>query len=134
MPNPHLRTKKRLTADYWYPISKIMGIRWYMNKLENTLLSIVAEHPDVHDPYREKSFRNNSEDIYTRVWNALARCEAEIVKIKKIHKPRRPANYRPDGKGGCWCDDDCGSGFYCNTATWMCEPGNQPPDPGQDLS
>lgn len=124
IPNQPKRTRNRVNAVNWYTISKVMSIRWYINRLENTLLSIVAEHPDVGDPFRKKSFAGVDADIYTRIWNALATCEAQLIKIKKIHHPPVPLHMKPPPNSGCYCDDDCPSGWHCNQDTWLCEPGN----------
>lgn len=133
MPNQEARTKARVNQESWYPISKIVGIRWYLNKLENLMLSILAEHPDLQDPHRVKSFNKREDDVYARMWNALAKCEAELIRIKKIHRPAPPSDRQSSADGGCWCDDDCGPGFRCNPKTWMCEPGERQPDVDQDL-
>ena len=133
-----MRTRKRINKSKvnqrnWYPIAKIMGIRWYMNRLEMLLLSIVAEHPDMNDPDRVKRWQKKDEDIYNRIWNALATCEAQIIKIKKIHKPLPLKYAHVVPGGGCTCDSDCASGWRCDTTTWTCVPGEQPIDDRQLL-
>ncbi len=127
------RTKQRVDTPNFYPITRIMGIRWYMNRLENALWSIAAEHPDKADPYRVVLYAGKKQDIYTRMWNALATCEAQLLKIKKIHHPPLPPNMKPPKKAGCYCNDDCPPGWHCNQDTWRCEPGGGDADTKQYL-
>jgi hypothetical protein len=126
-----LRAKQRILGDYWYPMSKIMSIQWYLNRLQNVLFSIIAEHPDERDPYRKVTYNGKDMEIYERIWNALSTCEAQLIKIKKIHHPPVPFGRQAPAEGGCWCDEDCASGFHCNPKTWLCEPGETPPVPDQ---
>ena len=129
-----MRTSDRLkNVEWWYPISKIMGFRWYMNRIENLLLSICVEHPDEADPWRRKKYKTKDKEVYTRIWQVLAKCEADILTIKKIHKPLPPPNKKknlPRGSG-CYCHEDCGPGWHCDYEDWLCKPG---PPPGSDTN
>jgi hypothetical protein len=121
-----IRTKQRVKGECWYGLSKLAAFRWYMNRIENLLLSIYAEHPDQKDPNLVK----DEKDIYTSIWEVLKHCETDIINIKTLHKASRPPGLRTLNDCGCWTDDDCGTGWWCNRKTGMCEP--DPPDGSQN--
>jgi len=120
MPRRIIRTKARVEGECWYGLSKIAGFRWYMNRIENLLLSIYAEHPDQGDPNRVR----DGKDIYASIWEVLKDCETEIINVKKCYRSRRPPGNTMGRNCGCWDDNDCAPGWHCNPNTALCEPGN----------
>jgi hypothetical protein len=113
-----IHTRDRVTGECWYMLSKITAFRWHVNRIENLLLSIYAEHPDQNDPYK---------GIYDSIWEALKGCEDAIIEAKKKHGPLRPPDSEVRKDCGCWKDEDCGTGWWCNKDTGLCEP--DPRDP-----
>jgi hypothetical protein len=111
------RTRERAKGEPYASLSKINGIRWHVNRIENLLLSIYAEHPIEDDPKK---------GIYTLIWQALKNCETEIINAKKSYS-FRPSGKTMDNDCSCWDNNDCAPGWWCNRNTGMCEP--DPPDP-----
>jgi hypothetical protein len=111
----YVRTKDRVNGEPWNSIAKIAGFRWYVNRIENLLLAIYAEHPDVADP------SNPAHDLYRKIWGVLGTCEKNLIDIKMQYKPPKPAVPQAGCEmGGCFDDNDCFDDWVCRDG--YCRP------------
>jgi hypothetical protein len=112
------RVKKTFNGEQYSAFSKIMGIRWYVNRIENLLLSVVAEHPG-RDP-AGKLTDYKYQEVYDGIWQILGQCEKDIIETKKRFAPPKPK--KPKNDCGCWTDADCFSDWVCDQKTGFCRP------------
>ena len=121
-----VRVKQGAVGEPYESLSKILGFRWYLNRIENLFFSIYAEHPcesSQNDPqYRDPAFA----DVHAGVWDILRNCERQMIELKKqFAPPKPPASSARDC--GCWDDNDCFDDWVCRDG--FCRP--RPPDDGR---
>lgn len=120
------RTYMEITKEEepWASLSKILAFRFHLNRIENMLISIYAEHAvcrreDFEDP--------NYTKVYAEIWDEIGDFEKRIVRIKRRYKKAKPedvtleAGVREEERG-CWKDEDCWGDWWCNPDTWTCMP------------
>lgn len=125
--SPIERVKQRTQNDECVLLlSRTLGFRWYLNRIENLMLSIFIEHPDPADPFRIVG----DQEVYDMVFRSLRQCELNMIEIKKMFKPPKPEGVDAHKQCGCWNDDDCGGKWWCGEDS-LCHP---PPRPDEVAS